>query len=76
MEKRFSKAAVEQSKYDSPQGRGRFDETHSREVKGKRESEAGSLKYDSPSNQILVMAAGTKRNMTFNKREERRKSRE
>ena len=48
MEKRVSKAAVEQSKYDSPQGGRRFDETHTRKVKGKRESEAASLKYDSP----------------------------
>ena len=43
-----NKAAVEQSKYDSPQGRRWFDETHIRKVKGKRESEAASLKYDSP----------------------------
>ena len=48
MEKRVSKATVEQSKYDSPQGGRRFDETHTRKVKGKRESEAASLKYDSP----------------------------
>ena len=48
MGKRVSKAAVEQSKYDSLQGRRRFDETHTRKVKGKRESEAASLKYDSP----------------------------
>ena len=48
MEKRVSKAAVEQSKYDSPQGRRWLDETHTRKVKGKRESEAASLKYDSP----------------------------
>ena len=48
MEKRVSKAAVEQSKYDSPQGGRQFDETHTRKVKGKRESEAASLKYDSP----------------------------
>ena len=45
---RVSKAAVEQSKYDSPQGGRQFDETHTRKVKGKRESEAASLKYDSP----------------------------
>ena len=43
-----SKAAVEQSKYDSPQGGRWFDETHTRKVKGKRESESASLKYDSP----------------------------
>ena len=43
-----SKAAVEQSKYDSPQGGRMFDEIHTRKVKGKRESEAASLKYDSP----------------------------
>ena len=43
-----NKAAVEQSKYDSPQGGRQFDETHTRKVKGKRESEAASLKYDSP----------------------------
>ena len=48
IEKRVSKAAVEQSKYDSPQGGRQFDETHTRKVKGKRESEAASLKYDSP----------------------------
>ena len=48
MDKRVSNAAVEQSKYDSPQGGRRFDETHTRNVKGKRESEAASLKYDSP----------------------------
>ena len=48
IEKRVSKAAVEQSKYDLPQGWRRFDETHTRKVKGKRESEAASLKYDSP----------------------------
>ena len=48
IEKRVSKAAVEQSKYDSLQGGRRFDETHTRKVKGKKESEAASLKYDSP----------------------------
>ena len=48
MEKRVSKAAVEQSKYDSQQGGRRFDETHTRKVKVKRESEAASLKYNSP----------------------------
>ena len=48
IEKRVSKAADEQSKYDSPQRGRRFDETHTRKVKGKRESEAASLKYDSP----------------------------
>ena len=47
MEKRVSKAAVEQSKYDSPQRERWFDETHTRKVKGKRKSEAASLKYDS-----------------------------
>ena len=48
MEKRVSKGTVEQSKYDSLQGGRRFDEIHTRKVKGKRESEAASLKYDSP----------------------------
>ena len=48
IEERVSKAAVEQSKYDSPQGRRLFDETHTRKVNGKRVSEAASLKYDSP----------------------------
>ena len=48
MEKRVSKAAVELSRYDPPQGGRRFDETHMRKVKGKRESKAASLKYDSP----------------------------
>ena len=48
MEKRVSKTTVEQSKYDSPQGGRWFDETHTRKVKGKRESETASLKYDSP----------------------------
>ena len=48
MEKRVSKVAVEQSKYDSLQGGRRFDETHIRKVKGKRESKTASLKYDSP----------------------------
>ena len=48
MEKRVSKALVEQSKYDSPQRGRQFDETHTRKVKGKRESEAASLKYGSP----------------------------
>ena len=47
-EKGVSKAAVEQSKYDSPQGGRRFDETHTRKVKGKRGREAAHLKYDSP----------------------------
>ena len=50
IKKRVSKYAVEQSKYDSPQGGRRFDETNTRKVKGKRESEAASLKYDSPGN--------------------------
>ena len=45
---RVSIAAVEQSKYDSLQGGKRYDEAHTRKVKGKRESEAASLKYDSP----------------------------
>ena len=44
-EKKVSKAAVVPSKYDSLQGGRQFDETCSRKVKGKRESEAGSLKY-------------------------------
>ena len=44
---RVSKAAVEQSKYDSLQGGRRFDETHTRKVKRNREGEAASLKYDS-----------------------------
>ena len=48
MEKRVSKAAVEQSKCDSPERERWFDETHTRKVKGKRGSEAASLKYDSP----------------------------
>ena len=48
IEKRAKKAVVEQSQYDSQQGGRRFDETHTRKVKGKRESEAPSLKYDSP----------------------------
>ena len=49
IEMRVSKAAVEPLKYDSPQGERWFDEIHSRKVKGKRESEAASLKYyDSP----------------------------
>ena len=43
-----SKAAVEQSKYYSPQRWRWLDETHTRKVKGMRESEAASLKYDSP----------------------------
>ena len=43
-----SKAAVEQSKYDSTQAGRQFDETHTRKVKVKRESEAASLKHDSP----------------------------
>ena len=47
-EKRVSKALVEQSKYDSLQVGGRFDETHTRKVKGKRGTEAMLLKYDSP----------------------------
>ena len=47
MKKRVNKAAVEQSKYDSPQGGKQFDETHTKKVKGKRESEAASLKYNS-----------------------------
>ena len=37
-----------QQKYDSPQGRRRFGKTHTRKVKGERESEAASMKYDSP----------------------------
>ena len=45
---RVSKAIVEQSKYDSPQGGRWFGKTHTRKVKGERESEAASLKYDSP----------------------------
>ena len=44
-EKKVSKAAVVPSKYDSLQGGRQFDETCSRKVKGKRESEAGLLKY-------------------------------
>ena len=48
MERRVSKAVVKQSKYDSPQGGRRCDETHTKKVKGKRESEAASLKYVSP----------------------------
>ena len=47
-ENRVSKAAIEQPKYDSPQGGRQFNETHTRKVKGKRESEAAPLKYDSP----------------------------
>ena len=46
MEKRVSKAVVQQSKYDSLQGGRQFDEKHTK--KGKRESEAASLTYDSP----------------------------
>ena len=37
-----------QQKYDSPQGRRRFGKTHTRKVKGERESEAASMRYDSP----------------------------
>ena len=48
MEKRISKAAVEQSKYYSLQRGRQFDEPRTRKVKGKRESGAASLKYDSP----------------------------
>ena len=48
MIKRVSKAIVEQSKYDSPQGGRWFGKTHTRKVKGERESETASMKYDSP----------------------------
>ena len=48
VEKRVSKAVVEQSKYESPQGGRRFDERQNRKVRGKREGEAALLKYDSP----------------------------
>ena len=48
MEKSVNKAAVEQLKYDLLQGGRWFDETHTRKVKGNRESEAATLTYDSP----------------------------
>ena len=47
-EKRVSKAAVVPQKYDLLQGGRQIDEACTRKVKGKRESEAASLKHDSP----------------------------